>query len=242
MGLYSDHAIVLHSYRFAEADRVVVLLCRSHGKVRAVAKGVRRTKSRFGARLDSFGHVDIQLYEGRGELHTISQAELIAGHANIRRDYDAFVCGQLMCEAIEKISVEQEPQEQFFRLLLAGLAALDGRGVTPEPVPHALRPAFLLKLLGVAGFGPRLRCCVSCGGGEGLSGFSVLAGGILCSACRNPEDITLYPEDVRVLQHLWVTPLADLGDAYTIGIDRLVQRVAEYHLERRLRTLQSRPA
>lgn len=237
MGLYKDHGAVLRTMRLGEADRIVTILTHDHGKVRAVVKGVRKTKSRFGARLDPFGHVDLMLWEGRGELHTVSQAELVASYADLRRDYEAYAAGQLMCEATDVVAPDSEPNPRLLRLLLAGWRALAGRVQAGLEVPHVLRSAYLLKLLGVTGFAPGLRNCMACGGEDGLSAFGVAAGGVLCSSCRTPSDVGLEPGSVRLLQHLWRTPLDDIGDVHAGEVDGIVARAAEYHLDRRLRSL-----
>lgn len=241
MGLYRDSAVVLRSFRLAEADRIVALFTREHGLVRAVAKGVRRTKSRFGARLDQFAHADLQLWEGRGDLQTISQAELITGHASIRHDYDAYALAQIMCEATEQVAVEGVTNDRLHRMLLAGLATLEARVAQGRPVPHSLRPAFLLKLLGVTGFAPGLSACVSCGGRAGLSAFSFDDGGLVCGTCAAAGTPRVDAADIDVLRALWETRFDDIDDVPTFGVDGLVQRVVEYHLERRLKTLRWRP-
>ncbi|MCE7885833.1 MAG: DNA repair protein RecO [Actinobacteria bacterium ATB1] len=241
MGLYRDTGVVLRTFRLGEADRIVSLLTRDHGLVRAVVKGVRKTKSRFGARLDQFAHVDMQLWEGRGELRTVSQADLVAGHAAIRHDYDAYATAQTMCEATEHVAVEGLVNEQLRRMLLAGLATLDSRVSRGLAVPASLRPAFLLKLLGVTGFGPGLSSCVSCGGREGLSAFTFEDGGVVCGTCARPGDPRLDPGDVDVLGLLWTTRFDDMGELPTFGVDGLIQKAVEYHLERRLKTLCWRP-
>lgn len=242
MALYRDQGVVLRSMRLGEADRIVTLLTIGHGKVRAVAKGVRKTKSRFGARLDPFGHVDLLVYEGRGELHTVSQAELLASFAHIRADFDAYALGQVMCEAADKVAPDHEPNQRLVQLVLAGLRAVDTHAATGRGLPHAVRPAYLLKLLGISGFAPSLRHCAHCGGADGLSGFSLAEGGVVCSTCRQGSDVMLHPESVAFLQYLWATPLAEIGEAHPGEVDGLVQRAVEYHLERRLRSLELRPA
>lgn len=237
MGLYKDHGAVMRTMRLGEADRIVTILTHDHGKVRAVVKGVRKTKSRFGARLDPFGHVDLMLWEGRGELQTVSQAEIVASYADLRHDYDAYAAAQLMCEATDVVAPDSESNPRLLRLLLAGWRALAGHVRAGTEVPHVLRSAFLLKLLGVSGFAPGLRNCMACGGEDGLSAFGIEAGGVLCSSCRSPSDVGLAPESVRLLQDLWRTPLDAIVDVHAGEVDGIVARAAEYHLDRRLRSL-----
>lgn len=242
MGSRRDTAVVLRTMRFREADRIVALLTHEGGKVRAVVKGVRRTKSRFATKLDPFEHVAVQLWEGRGELQTVTQAESVESFAGIARDYDAYVCAQTMCETIDATTPDHEPNERMLALLLAGLRSLSARVTDGRGAPHVLRPAFLLKVLGVSGFGPGLRYCVHCGGAEGLQAFSLAAGGVVCGACRAPGDVSVDAHGIALLQHLWRTPLDALEPTGTGDIDGLVQKVVEYHLERRLRTLATRTA
>lgn len=237
MGLYKDHGAVMRTMRLGEADRIVTILTHDHGKIRAVVKGVRKTKSRFGARLDPFGHVDLMLWEGRGELHTVSQAEILASYADLRDDYDAYATAQLMCEATDVVAPDSESNPRLLKLLLAGWRSVAGHVRSGTAVPHVLRSAFLLKLLGVTGFAPGLRNCMACGGEDGLSAFGIEAGGVLCSGCRSPADVSLAPVSVRLLQDLWRTPLDAIKDVHAGEVDGIVARAAEYHLDRRLRSL-----
>jgi len=236
--LYKDHGAVLRTMRLGEADRIVTLLTYDHGKIRAVVKGVRKTKSRFGARLEPFGHVDLLLYEGRSDLHIVSQAELITSFGGIRRDYEAFCCAQLFCEAVDVATPDADPNPRVVKLLLAGLQTLAARAEAATPIPHALRSAFLLKLLGVTGFAPSLRVCVACGGDDGLAAFSLDGGGVVCSACRGGGDVRLEPASIQLLQDMWRTPLDAIGDIHAGEVDGVIARVTEYHLDRRLRSLE----
>lgn len=268
MAIYRDQGVVLRTMRYREADRIVTLLTRAHGKFRAIIKGTRKTKSRFGARVEPFSHVDVMIYHGRSDLRVVSQADLVDAFAHIRTDYDAYMCAQVMCEAIDKVAPDEEENVRLMMLLLAGLRAVDDCVRLNASVPHIMQSAFLLKMLGVAGFGPSLRVCVHCGGVDGLTAFSLAEGGVICSACAGSQDVVVDPATVAVLRMLWSTPMADIAGVTRVAaesaddpglasppgvsetslanapgeVDGLMRRVVEYHLERRLRSLELRPA
>jgi DNA repair protein RecO (recombination protein O) len=241
--LYSDQGIVLRSTRLGESDRIVTLLTQSHGKVRAVVKGVRKTTSRFGGRLEPFSHVDLLMYEGRGELHIVSQAELIDAFAGLRHDFDAYAVAQVICEGADRTATEGEPNVRLVLLVLAGLRALAAHVEHGRPVPRTLRAAYLLKLLGVSGFGPTLNMCVACGGDSGLTGFSITDGGVVCGSCRRPPDPLVQPGTIELFRYMWCTPLADIVEpaSWSGEADVLVNRTVEYHLDRHFRSLELCP-
>jgi DNA repair protein RecO (recombination protein O) len=236
MALRHDQGIVLRSYPFGEADRVVVLLSPNRGKLRTVAKGVRKTKSRFGGRLEPFSHVDLVLYAGRN-LDTITQVSLIEPFHRLRSDLDRVVAAGTMVEVADAVSAEGESSVRLFLLLQRGLRALDEAPTTPHP---DLVTAFLLKSAGVVGFAPALESCAGCGRSEDLTRFSFPSGGVLCERCRTPgayalrDGLTDYLAGVAAAD-LSAMPDADprlTGDA--MGVTR---RFLEYHLERRLESL-----
>jgi DNA repair protein RecO (recombination protein O) len=168
---YRDEGIVLRTQRLGEADRIVTLLTRAHGRVRAVAKGVRRTGSRFGARLEPFGHVDIQLHEGRS-LDTVTQVESLAAHgATLSADYPRWTSGTAMLEAAERLTpVEREPAVQQYLLLIGGLRTL----VSGTHDPSLILDAFLVRSLAIAGWSPSFSECARCGApGPSLSTVAV---------------------------------------------------------------------
>ena len=140
---YKEQGIVLRSIKLGEADKIVSILTQGSGKVRGVAKGIRKTTSRFGGRLEPFTHVNLMLYRGRGALDTITQAEIIAPHRNIRDDLSLFAAGETMLEAVDKVSEEHERNVKLAILLLSGLRALDAKPADPAAVTES----FLLKLL-----------------------------------------------------------------------------------------------
>ena len=185
MALRNDQGIVLRSYPFGEADRVVVLLSPNHGKIRAVAKGVRKTTSRFGGRLEPFTQVDLVLYEGRG-LDTITQVAVIEAFPHLRGDLERILAAGTMVEVVDAVTQEGEGSARAFLLLFRGLRALEAGPRHPDLVT-----AFLLKMADVVGVAPALDECAGCGTREGVTRFSFAAGGALCERCRTPGAVAL---------------------------------------------------
>lgn len=181
-GLYRDQGIVLRSMRLGESDRIVTLYTSSHGRIRAVAKGVRKMKSRFGARLDAFTHVDLLLYKGR-DLDIINQAEIVARYPRLRAEYAAFCAAAAMADAVDRTTPERDRNVRLFVLLRGGLRALEAGAADPALLAHA----FLAKVSSLAGLEPVLSGCVSCGSGE-RAAFSHGAGGAVCRACAERGD------------------------------------------------------
>ena len=188
MALYRDRGVVLRTYRLGEADRIVVLLTRGHGKVRAVAKGVRRTKSRFGARLEPPGHVELLLYEGRGELDVVSQAESVDHLRPLREDLDRLSRAMAVLEAADQLALEREPNPRLYEMLVGALRTLAD---TDAPLVVA---GFLLKALALEGFRPQVESCVVCGASEPLVSWVMEEGGLRCSAHR--QGTAVSPEAV----------------------------------------------
>ncbi|HEX2383156.1 MAG TPA: DNA repair protein RecO [Acidimicrobiales bacterium] len=232
MSLYRDEAIVIRTYRLGEADRIVVLFTKARGKVRAVAKGVRKTTSRFGARLEPTSHVALQLYEGRN-LDTITQAETLDHFRPIREDLERISRASSILEGVDQISQEREPNAALYGMLLGALRALSA-GDHPLIVP-----AFFWKLLALEGLSPVVDACVVCGAGEGLCAFAVEDGGVVCADHR--RGVPLSAESIELLQlilggRLGVALSRPVTTA-TIDVDHLATRALEYHLERRLRSI-----
>lgn len=170
---------MLRSIRFGEADRILHLYTPARGRVNAIAKGARKPKSRFGGRLEPFFRIDMVLYEGRGELLTVTSAATVDGHARLRRDGAAIAAAARGCEAVLRLFDSIDPNPAAYNLLCRYLTMLDsGR----RELSDAL--AFRLKLALVAGFAPELAACALCGEREELSGFSGAAGGVVCGACE----------------------------------------------------------
>lgn len=234
MAIRHDQGIVLRSYPFGEADRVVVLLSPNKGKIRTVAKGVRKTKSRFGGRLEPFTHVDLVLYEGRN-LDTITQVAVIEPFPRLRSDLDAVVAAGTMVEAADAVAQEDESSVRLFLLLHRGLRTLEAGPPRPD-----LITSYLLKLADVVGISPSLTECASCGRREGLHRFSFAGGGAVCDSCRTEGAVRLRS---GLTEYLATLAAADFGllpeeDAALSGEAMgIARRFVEYHLDRRLTSL-----
>ena len=173
--------VVLRSLRFGEADRILHVYTPQRGKLGAIAKGVRRARSRFGGRLEPFFRVNLVLHEGRGDLLTVTAAETVAGHPRLREHAAALDTAARACDAVGRLFDTSEPHPGVYNLLCNELALLDSQ---PARAGHANQLAFRLKLLLAAGLAPQLAACTSCGEREHLSGFSGAAGGVVCPACE----------------------------------------------------------
>lgn len=236
MPLYKEQGIVLGAFKLAEADKIVTILTQGSGKVRAVAKGIRRTMSRFGARLEPLTHANLMLYRGRN-LDTVTQADIINPFRKIRDDVARFSAGETMLEATDKVVEDHERSVPIFLLLLRGLRALEAGPVDPAAVAEA----FLLKLLGHAGFGPALGACAVCGETD-VTRFSFSQGGAVCEACQDRDAGGANPESLSWLSLLAKTDLEAVGGLAPSAPVRkearaLLYGFAEYHVERRLRSL-----
>ncbi len=213
---------------------MVVLLSPQHGKLRTVAKGVRKTTSRFGGRLEPFTHVELVMYEGRN-LDTITQVEVVAAFPHLRDDLDKVTAASTMVEAIDAVAQEKEPSVALFGLLAEGLAALEAGPLNPD-----VTAGFLLQLAGVVGVAPALDKCASCGRADDLTRFSFVGGGVVCSECRTEQAVRLRSGLTAYLAVLARTRLAELPTADTamsgeaLGVTR---RFVEHHLDRRLASL-----
>ncbi len=234
MAIVHDQGIVLRSYPFGEADRVVVLLSPNNGKIRTVAKGVRKTKSRFGGRLEPFTHVDLVLYEGRN-LDTITQVAVLEPFPHLRGDLDAVIAAGTMVEAADAVAQEDESAVRLFLLLQRGLKTLESGVRSPD-----LITSFLLKLAEVVGLAPSLLQCASCGRLDGLHRFSFSGGGSICDLCRVEGAVRLRDGITAYLaalagSELMALPPTDSAFSYeAMGIAR---RFVEYHLDRKLTSL-----
>ena len=237
MPLYSDEAIVLRTRKLAEADRIITLLTRQHGVVRAVARGVRRTSSKFGSRLEPFTHVDLQLAVGRN-LDTVTQAVTRDPFgAVISADYDRYTAASVMLETSEHlVAEEREPSVQQYLLLVGGLRAM----TAGERRPGDVLDSFLLRSLAVAGYAPSFDACARCGLEGPHRAFNPAHGGMLCPGCRLPGSAHPAPETVTLLGALlagdW--PLVEIADARSRKeAAGLVSAYLAWHLERGLRSL-----
>src|SRR5690349_24440131 len=238
-GPVKTEAVVLRSIRYGEADRIVHLYTPLRGRVGAIAKGARRARSRFGGRLEPFFRLDLVLYEGRGELLTVTSAETLAGHPRLREHAGALDGAARACEAVARIFDDGEPHSGVYHLLANELALLDRE---PARAGRANALAFRLKLLLAAGFAPHLAGCASCGEREHLVGFSGAAGGVVCGACEAsafPLDEDAHAFMVAALGR----PLADAPDAPALALsqaERAIIDTLEHHAHLRLRPVGTR--
>jgi DNA repair protein RecO (recombination protein O) len=237
MPLYSDEAIVLRTRKLAEADRIITLLTRQHGVVRAVAKGVRRTTSRFGSRLEPFTHVDLQLAEGRN-LDVITQADTRSpfGEA-ISAEYDRYTAASVMLETAERLVVEErEPSVQQYLLLVGGLRAM----AAGEHRSIDVMDSFVLRSLAVAGYAPSFDGCARCGVEGPHRAFHPASGGVLCGSCRVPGSAQPAVETVQLLGALLAGDWAVVDateDRHRREARGLVSAYLSWHLERGLRSM-----
>lgn len=234
MALRHDQGIVLRGYPFGEADRVVVLLSPNNGKIRTVAKGVRKTKSRFGGRLEPFTHVDLILYEGRN-LDTITQVAVLEPFPHLRSDLDAVIAAGTMVEAADAVAQEDEAAIRLFLLLQRGLKTLEAGERSPD-----LITSFLLKLADVVGVAPSLLQCASCGRVEGLHRFSFGGGGSICDRCGVEGTVRLrqgVTEYLAALAASELSALPPLDTTLSTEAKGIARRFVEYHLDRKLISL-----
>ncbi|MGL4173698.1 MAG: DNA repair protein RecO [Actinomycetota bacterium] len=236
MGLYRDEGVVLRTHPLGEADRIITLLTREHGKIRAVAKGVRRTRSKFGARLEPFMVTDVQLYTGRS-LDTITQAECLAGYGSqIVSDYARYTSGAAMLETADRLTEEREPAIQQYLLLVGGLRSLS----TAAHAPGLILDAYVLRSLAVAGWAPSFRDCARCGQEGPHRAFGVASGGAVCPSCRPAGSVAPALPTLDLLAALlagnWA--VADTSNiAHRREASGIVAAYLQWHVERGIRAL-----
>jgi DNA repair protein RecO (recombination protein O) len=240
--LYRDDAVVLRVQKLGESDRIITLLTRRHGRLRAVARGVRRTSSRFGARLEPFGHIDLQLAgspEGVGSaLHSVSQVEAVELYGKrFLGDYPRYTAASAIAETAERLTpIEREPSLRLFQLTLGALKAL----AVGEHAGTLVLDAYLLRGMSVAGWAPALAECAVCGTGGQHAAFSVPAGGAVCPDCRPPGAAHPSPATLGLMTALTVGDWT-VADAAEPPVRRecsgLVAAHLQWHLERALRSL-----
>lgn len=230
---------MLRSIRYGEADRILHLYTPGCGRLAAIAKGVRRARSRFGARLEPFFHIRVILHEGRGDLHTVTGVDTIAAHAPLRDHAATLDAAARACDAVARLFETPEPHPEVFRLLANELSLLDSN---PKHARAATGLAFRLKLLLAAGIVPQLASCAGCGETEHLQGFSAAAGGVVCSACEAAA-FPLGQEGHDFLVGALGRPLAQAPDASERALaqaERAITETAEHHAHVRLRPLTPR--
>jgi len=242
VALYREQGIVLRRYPLGEADRIVVLLTPNSGKIRAVAKGARRTKSRFGARLEPFSHTDAQFATGKS-LDVVTQTSLITAYDAVRSDYARSVAGQAMAEACDRAAPEAERAASLFVLLRDGLARLADLG-TPASEVARVFDAFHLRLASVAGYHAHLEACAVCGVPGRHPRFAFAAGGCVCEACA---PLSAEPLGEEVHAGLLALADSDWGAAAPAAtrtrraVGALVSSYVEYHLETELKAAAQLP-
>jgi DNA repair protein RecO (recombination protein O) len=233
-GPLKTEGVVLRSLRYGEADRILHVLTPHRGKLSAIAKGVRRARSRFGGRLEPFFRVELMLHEGRSDLLTVTGAQTIAGHASLRADAACLDSASRACDAVTRLFDDGDPHPDVFNLLCHELTLLDA-GTAHATVANQL--AFRLKLLLAAGLAPQLAACASCGEREHLSAFSGAAGGVVCGACE-ANAFMLDEEAHRFMVEALGRPLAEAPQAPERALrqaDRAVVETAAHHAGVRLR-------
>ncbi len=247
MPLYRDDAVVLRVHKLGEADRIVTLLTRRHGRVRAVGKGVRRTSSRFGARLEPGSHIDVQLYsrlpegqaapDGRRGLDVVQQTESLAAFgAQLVGDYARWTAASVICETAERMTEEGEPALRLYLLVVGALRAL----AAGEHEPGLILDAFLIRAMSNAGWEPALTECAKCSRPGPHRAFNIAAGGAVCDECRPTGSTRPQPATIGLMSALlggdWA--VADASDA-TVRREAsgLVAAHLQWHLERGLRSL-----
>jgi len=242
---YTTEAVVLRSMRLGEADRVLHLYTLDRGRIGAVAKGVRKTSSRFGGRLEPLSHVELVLHQGKSDLQTVTSVQLVQSHQIARDDYYRLSVGLIGAEAMLRLFHEQEANERAFTAVTRFLDALDSAPHAAErPALDPLALSFQLKLLWLSGYLPHLTSCAECGAKDAtLVGYSPRAGGAVCGACAvQAEALGLSGDGIRGIEALLASPLADaaglgLGERAARDALRVITSSYEYHGGFRLRTL-----
>lgn len=241
MPTYRDEAVVLRTHKLGEADRIITMLSRGRGKIRAVAKGVRRTSSKFGARLEPFSHADLQFAEGR-TLDVIIQVEALDAFGDrLGHDYPAYTAGQVILETADRLVVEEgEPAVQQYQLLVGALRVLN-RGTSDGERPASMiLDSYLLRALAVAGYAPSFIDCARCGLVGPHTGFSPAAGGVVCDRCRPPGSAHPSPQTLQLLGALlegrWPAT-RDVSPAVQREASGLTAAYLTWHLDRNLRSL-----
>jgi DNA repair protein RecO (recombination protein O) len=231
VSLYRCNGIVLRTYPLGEADRIISFVTDTHGKVRAVAKGVRKTKSRIGARLEPGTQVSLLMYQSRGDLDIVSQAETINPHRKIREDLDRLTHAASLLEAVDLLSQEGQSDSQLYKMLAGALNALD------QQDSALIVAAFYLRVLAYEGFEPSLDSCVRCGAVEDLAGFDAAGGGVLCR--RDAAGSRVSQDGLRLLRMIVdgkvSAALQEPASAATFEVEKLATTALEAVLERKLK-------
>lgn len=235
MPTYRDEAVVLRTQKLGEADRIVTLLSRRHGKIRAVAKGVRRTSSKFGSRLEPFMVADVLLYKGRS-LDIVQQAESLGSYgADIAVNYDKYTAASSMVEAADRMSEAEATSDQYL-LLLGGLRSLS----RDEHDPHSIMDSYLLRTMALSGWAPGLTSCARCGKPGASDTFVAQLGGVVCADCAPAGSPKVGTAVVSLLEALMAGRWAEVDaatDKDRANASGLVAVYTQWHLERGIRSL-----
>jgi DNA repair protein RecO (recombination protein O) len=235
VSLFRDQGVVLRTVKLGETDRIVTIFTQGNGKIRAVAKGVRRPGSRFGARLEPTSNVALQCYKGR-ELDVVTQVETIDANRALREHYGCLTHSVAMLEAVDQISPDRERNPPVYRMLVGALKTLADQ---PSPL---VAPAFFWKLLSIEGFHPHLDGCVRCSTVTGpFPAFDLGEGGLLCADCSKLGGVRVREATVDVLRLMLGGELrrvlAEVPSGEIVAeVERLALGSMEHHLERRLRS------
>ena len=236
MPIYRDEAVVLRTHKLGEADRIVTMLSKANGQIRGVAKGVRRTSSKFGSRLEPFMVVDVQLYEGRN-LDTISQAETLASYGReIIEDYGAYTAATAMLETAEKLTSNESSPQQYI-LLVGALRSLSKQ----EHDPSLILDSYLLRALSIAGWAPNFVDCTKCANPGPHSSFVLQLGGVVCDDCRTAGAAVIDHEATALLGALLAGDWANADSASPrarASAAGIVAAYTQWHIERGLKSLQ----
>ncbi|WP_309066433.1 DNA repair protein RecO [Microbacterium sp.] len=235
MPTYRDEAVILRTHKLGEADRIVTMLSRRHGKIRAVAKGVRRTSSKFGSRLEPFMVADVQLYQGRS-LDIVQQAESLGAYgAEIAVDYDRFTAASAMVETADRLNEAEATQEQYL-LLIGGLRSLS-RG---EHASRSILDSYLLRVMALSGWAPALEACARCGAPGPHASFVAQMGGLVCARCAPAGSPRISASALALLRALMGGDWATVDGAPhtdTAAASGTIAAYAQWHLERGIRSL-----
>jgi DNA repair protein RecO (recombination protein O) len=231
--LIRDSGVVLRTYKLGEADRIVVILCRDRGKTRAVAKGVRKTKSKFGGRLEPLSHVNLQFHEGRSELLLVTEAESVEQFPTIRSDLDRLGQASAMLEVMEHVAPDGAPNPELYRMLLGGLRSVENRS---SPLVVA---AFFLKVLDAEGVGLEMDACTACGSDDELTAIDVSSGGVRCRTHFSGRHLSAGAATIlqQVLGGQLAWALNQPAVPATWEVQEIAQQAMEHHLEREIRSL-----
>jgi DNA repair protein RecO (recombination protein O) len=230
-------AIVLRKMRYGEADSILHLYSRDFGRIGAIAKGVRRSKSRFGGRLEPFFRLELILHEGRGELMTITSAETLDGYPDLRTRAESIDAASKLGDYVLRLLDDRERNQPAYNLITNMLALLD---TDPRASRKETSLAFRAKMLLASGFAPELGSCVHCGSTEDLVAFSPSGGGLTCRDCREPGDFDFDGAAHEFLTGAIAAPLADAPGAEPSALrqaDKAITETLAHHANVRIRSL-----